>query len=271
VLVRSILASLPIRPHDAAQLPAFGFRLAGVRIDPAKLHAYRDVCGMRASDAVPLTYPQVLAARLQAALMADRLFPFRPMGAVHLGNRITAFRTLATTEVFDVTVSATNEQPHTRGRTFDMVTELRCEAELVWTGVATILSPGPGDPAARRTASRELVAGPPTTWSLGSDLGRRYATVSGDYNPIHLTRWSARTLGHPRALAHGMWSLARCVAAFEDQLPAEVIVVSSFKTPVFLPGRVNFRSRADDEGLHFTLSNPATGAPHLVGRAIRAS
>lgn len=41
-------------------------------------------------------------------------------------------------------------------------------------------------------------------WSLASDLGRRYARVSGDINPIHLHALSARAFGFRRAIAHGM-------------------------------------------------------------------
>ncbi len=50
-------------------------------------------------------------------------------------------------------------------------------------------------------------------WRLPGDLGRRYAAVSGDHNPIHLYPLTAKALGFPRQIAHGMWSKARCVAA----------------------------------------------------------
>ena len=41
--------------------------------------------------------------------------------------------------------------------------------------------------------------------------------MSGDHNPIHLHPLTAKALGYPRQLAHGMWSLARCVAALENR------------------------------------------------------
>ena len=51
--------------------------------------------------------------------------------------------------------------------------------------------------------------------SLAKDLGRRYAAISGDYNPIHLGALSAKLFGFKQAIAHGMWSKARCLAALD--------------------------------------------------------
>jgi len=103
-------------------------------------------------------------------------------------------------------------------------------------------------------------------WRLGSDVGRRYAAVSGDHNPIHLYRLTARALGFPRQIAHGMWSLARCVAALENRLPDAVTVDAAFKKPILLPGTVAFGQDPVESGISFALTSPRNGAPHVVGR-----
>ncbi|MBB5938039.1 MaoC family dehydratase [Streptomyces zagrosensis] len=77
-------------------------------------------------------------------------------------------------------------------------------------------------------------------WQLPADLGRRHAAVSGDYNPIHLTRLTARPLGFPRAIAHGMWTFARCLAEVVDPTRPQVCVRATFRQPVLLPGSVRF-------------------------------
>src|SRR6266487_1403229 len=51
---------------------------------------------------------------------------------------------------------------------------------------------------------------PHVVWELPADLGRRYAAVSGDRNPIHLYRLTAWLFGFRRPIAHGMWAAARC-------------------------------------------------------------
>ena len=99
------------------------------------------------------------------------------------------------------------------------------------------------------------------------DLGRRYAAVSGDHNPIHLYALTAKAFGFPRQIAHGMWSKARCLAALEGRLPDAVTVEVAFKKPILLPGTVAFGSPARGRRLRFSLTRPKDGAPHLVGRA----
>ena len=99
------------------------------------------------------------------------------------------------------------------------------------------------------------------TWRLRGDLGRRYAAVSGDHNPIHLYPLTAKALGFKRQIAHGMWSLARCVAALENRLPDAVTVDAAFKKPIFLPGTVAFGQDADARTASPSRSPRRTAAP----------
>jgi acyl dehydratase len=105
----------------------------------------------------------------------------------------------------------------------------------------------------------------PVQWRLPADLGRRYAAVSGDYNPIHLYRITARAFGFPRPIAHGMWSLARCLAELEGRLPARCTVTASFGKPILLPAKVAFAIASEGSRLRFALTNASRGTPHLTG------
>ena len=89
-------------------------------------------------------------------------------------------------EELTITARGRELRPHRRGRTFDFVTEARVGDELVWEGFSTNLKRGDGDDS--RPARRAEFEDPPVTahWRLPDDLGRRYAAVSGDHNPIHL-------------------------------------------------------------------------------------
>jgi hypothetical protein len=48
-----------------------------------------------------------------------------------------------------------------------------------------------------------------TRWKAPADIGRRYARVSGDYNPIHLSALTAKLFRLPQAIAHGLWNRAQ--------------------------------------------------------------
>jgi acyl dehydratase len=138
----------------------------------------------------------------------------------------------------------------------------------VWQETSTFLRVGVGGPVApTHERTFEAVPATGTEWRLTGDLGRRYAGVSGDHNPIHLYALTAKAFGFPRQIAHGMWSKARCLAALEGRLPDAVTVEVAFKKPVLLPGAVGFGSARSGNGYAFSLTSPKTGAPHLLGRS----
>jgi acyl dehydratase len=264
------LNALPGIRKNGTELPDLALTRHDVPIDADHVAAYARVCGFQQVDpvsgAVPLTYPHMLAFPLHMAIMTDGSFPFPAMGTVHLENSITQHRPVTAVEKVQVTARVDNLRPHAKGRVFDFVTTVHSLGELVWESTSTYLRRGKGDDAA--PAGVAFPEAPPTgtVWRLPADLGRQYAGVSGDHNPIHLYALTAKALGFPRQIAHGMWSKARCVAALENRLPDAVRVDVAFKKPILLPGSVAFGSRLLDDGFAFSLGDPTSGAPHLAGR-----
>ncbi|HEY1118278.1 MAG TPA: MaoC/PaaZ C-terminal domain-containing protein [Acidimicrobiales bacterium] len=264
---------LPGIRKTGGPLPERTLERHDVALDPAHVARYAAICGFPRKDTLPLPYPHLLAFGLHMEIMTAGDFPFPAIGTVHLENSITQHRPIALTEELQVTAYAENLRPHAKGQVFDMVTRVHSRAELVWEETSTFLRRGAGTESAPSGSSFPEVPPTGTTWRLPGDLGRRYAAVSGDHNPIHLYGLTAKALGFPRQIAHGMWSMARCVGALENRLPDEVRVDVAFKTPILLPGSVAFGSRHLTEsdggaGYAFSLSNPRSGAPHLAGRAI---
>lgn len=62
-----------------------------------------------------------------------------------------------------------------------------------------------------------------------------------------------------------MWSKAASIAQFHD-LPKAYRVDVSFKTPIFLPSKIDFVARAETDGRQFALYAAGTDKPHLLGR-----
>jgi hypothetical protein len=263
------ISALPGVRKSGSTLPDLVLSRRAVPVDRSHVDAYARVCGFPRKDTLPVTYLHMLAFPLHMAMMTDRSFPFPAMGMVHLENTITQHRATTAGERYDVTVAAANLRPHTKGRVFDLLTEVSVAGEVVWEEVSTYLRRGHGDEVADRGLELPVVEGTGVEWRLGADLGRRYAAVSGDRNPIHLYAATAKAFGFPRQIAHGMWSKARCVAAVENRLPEAVRVEVAFKTPILLPTTVRFAAApaVGPTGLAFSLANPRSGAPHLVGRA----
>jgi hypothetical protein len=222
--------------------------------EPDRVAEYARVCGFRLRDELPPTYPHVLAFPLHMRLMTDASFPFRAVGLVHIENRIAVHRPLLARERLELSVRAAE---HARERAFTLVTEVRADGELAWREESTMLRRGGGSPGRRQDAGPEpsFVA----EWRLPGDLGRRYASVSGDRNPIHLHPLTAKAFGFPRPIAHGMWTKARCLAALEP-LPDAFETFVEFRKPILLPSRVDF----ERDGERFRVRSG--DKVHLLGR-----
>ena len=260
-----VKAAVPSR-RSADSLPGHGYARAGVRADAARVAEYARVCGFGVSGTLPVTYPHILAFPMQTKLMTDPEFPFPLIGTVHIGNRIRSLRPIGLTEPLVLRVSAENLRPHDRGSQFDIVTEALADGEPVWHEVSTYLrrtKSGGGGSGERESAPPEH---PAAVWRVPADTGRRYARVSGDRNPIHLHALTARPFGFPAAIAHGMWSLARCLAFFAGRLPDAYAVDARFKLPIRLPAKVALT--ANDS--RFELADAKSGRPHLSGRIDQA-
>ena len=98
-----------------------------------------------------------------------------------------------------------------------------------------------------------------------ADIGRRYAEVSGDRNPIHLTADRAGCSASRGRSRTACGRKARCLAAFEGRLPDAYTVDVAFKTPVLLPAKVGFAATPDESGWRFELFGARNGKPHLEG------
>jgi hypothetical protein len=257
IVAGAALGPLRRRPDE---LPDRELTRKGVEVDREHLTAYDRVCGFRLRDELPATYPHVLAFPLAIDLMAGSSFPFSPLGLVHVANRIEQLRPIRAAERLDLRVRAAGLAEHDRGTQFDIVAEATSGGEVVWRGHSTYLHRERG---VRGGDRRDEAMDWPTTavWTIPGDTGRRYARVSGDANPIHLHPLTARAFGQPGAIAHGMWTKARCLAALEGSLPDAYAVGVRFKLPLRIPGRVVFSSRDSAFAVH----DASNGKPHLTG------
>jgi acyl dehydratase len=267
-----LYASAPLAGlRGGDDLPDEQLLLRDVEIDREHLAAYDHVCGLRVDEVLPATYLHVLAFPMSIRLLAAPSFPFALPGLVHVANRIDHRRPVTAGERPTFKVRTEDLRPHPKGRQFDVVAEVEVEDELVWTGVSTYLhreSGGSDEDGSPKTKSDgDLDPGEPTArWKVPGDTGRRYAAVSGDRNPIHLTAVTAKPFGFPKAIAHGMWTAARALGALEGRLPPAFSYGVRFQTPLLLPSTVTFATRLDEDGDRVVgVDAASSGKPHLRG------
>lgn len=256
---------LPFVGGRGKELPELELILESVRVDRDQLASYAHVCGFSLRDTLPATFPHVLAFPLHLALMTDSRFPFPAIGLVHLSNRIVQHRPIDLGETLELRARLTPLRPNRSGRTFTIVSEGRIGEELVWEDHSTMLRRGGGSETGGTREEQPPAATEQTElWQLPGDLGRRYAAVSGDRNPIHMHALSARLFGFPRAIAHGMWTKARCLAALEPA-PDSFGIETSFRKPILLPAEVAFCAETQEGRVRFAVRGRAGAVRHLDG------
>lgn len=254
------------RKVTGTQLPTEGLR-CWISVNRQQLDAYRKVCGFTNSSLMPPTYPHVLAFALQMQLMTERSFPFPLLGLIHLANRIKTLRPLGGVGQVQVSVHVANLQPHAKGATFSLITHIEDALGPLWEEDSTMLCRGvqlAGEPQGDFEPA-PLPLTEITRWLAPADIGRQYAKVSGDYNPIHLSAASAKMFGFPQAIAHGLWLKARTLAALADHLPASNVEIDvQFQKPVRLPSEVLLSASAAGSSGQLQLSG-AGDLVHMIG------
>lgn len=261
---------------DKGELPQATYFVDNLHIDQSNLDDYRKICGFKDDGKVPITYFAVLSQALQMNMMVKEPFPFTMLGLVHVENRVTQYRRIGERETVAMSVHFANLRDHAQGQQFDFVTQVKSQDDLIWEGVSTYLARGK-KPATSSNKSKKVTVKPLVDekgvhdiFEVPEDMGRRYAFVSGDFNLIHLHPLSAKAFGFPKAIAHGMWSKAKCLALM-GELPEACSAEVSFKLPIFLPSEVELigepiakLEKVDDKCV-FGLYSAKNDKPHLSG------
>lgn len=256
----------PIIPGGGEELPDRKVVLTGSPVEEERVASYCRVCGFRMRSEVPGTYPHLLAFPLHLCLMTDRSFPFSVLGLVHIANRIEVLAPIPIGSSLDLSVHAEDLRPHRRGQQFDLVSEATLDGQLAWRSRSTYLSRGgDGDGASGSDEKRDEDLEITAEWRVPGDIGRRYAAISGDRNPIHMHPLSARLFGFPTAIAHGMWTKARCLAAFEGRTQETYEIEADFGSPLRIPGRARFLSGRRGDAWRFRVETPDGEHRHLIG------
>ena len=259
-LLRVVFSRKSALVGSGQQVGRLEAHLGPVTLGGPRLEQYRAVCGFLPGG-VPLTWPHVLVSGLHLDMLSSPRFPVRLLGLVHLQNDLELVSPLDEGAPVSCHAWLEGHRETERGQEFELFTELSQHGKVAWKETTTFLArrkrtgpkPPPQTPAARPTPLRTV------DFEAPSGLGRRYGRIAGDLNPIHLFDVTAKAFGFPRAIAHGMWSLARITAELSPTAPFRL--QCQFKLPVLLPARLHLEV---SDGA-FVLLDERRERPHVTG------
>lgn len=280
---KAVVGLLPVSGKRAKVAPTRTLVVRDVKVDQDNVVDYCEVTGLRLRDTLPLTYPFVLSFPTVMSLLVAKDFPLPAMGMVHAMNTIDQLRPITVREVLDIAVRAENLREHRKGMLIDVVTEVTSKGEdgaaapeLVWKQTSTFLAKqktslsgqpyqggedtGPAFPALPVTRLKVT----------GSDIGK-YADVSGDRNPIHISKLGARAFGFPSVIAHGMWSAATVLQTLEGRVPDAATYSVKFGKPILLPAKIAVFATKDADGTwHLALRHPRKENVEHLSASVKA-
>jgi acyl dehydratase len=264
------LLSSTKRPGVIKTLPKVTYVRPSVVLDADHVAAYTRVCGLQSAQGVPLIYPQLLTFPLAMAFFGSEHCPWPALGTVHLANRIHQHLRMQAGDDLRVEMRTGELLAHEKGQVFHLEMAILRDDVLVWEATQTLLRLGVKTPSGKAFVS-SLAADVPLSrqsdFVAPANTGRRYAKVTGDFNPIHLAAPSAKLFGFRQAIAHGLWTTARALAPLVPDAPlAQAELDVEFKTPLFLPASASLWSARKPQGALFEVRNAKGDKPHVRGR-----
>ncbi len=267
IYAAAALGALPFLGSKSSSVPDTEYELRSYKVDPENLAGYCRATGLRFGDTLPVTYPFTLVFPTVMKLMVSKEFPFSAVGSVHAENVIEQIRPISVSEPLDIRVRAENLREHRKGLLIDLISEVSVGRELVWKQTSTFLSLQKtslsGGP--RETPPADEVPPPPTrTLRVDQKDISKYASASGDRNPIHVSTLGAKAFGFPKTIAHGMWSAAAVLQIVEGRLPDTMTYKVRFGKPIVLPSTINVYAESTGTGWDLSLKHPKKGYPYLT-------
>ncbi len=267
--VRVLLSKKPYVAPPGASIEPVVLEAPRIKFSAAHLQRYRDVC-RATGDELPPAYLHVVAMPLHMQLFIASRFPVKVLGLIHLRNTIRVLGRMEMQHPAKLQVRFDTMRLTPAGQEFDFTTRYEQDGAVKWEEVSTMFARGPAPPKDSKRPTIERSNHPDSgvsteSLNIRTDTGWRYARVSGDFNPIHLTARTAQMFGFKQAVAHGMWSLGRCLAAATPQLPRTPMQIDTqFKLPVYIPSQALARTWPVSNGADISMCTPRGDRLHLA-------
>jgi hypothetical protein len=258
------------RPGDT--FPDIKAVINNISINQEKLKAYREICELVDDGNLPILYPHVFTAPMHMALLSHKDFPIPLLGMLHYRNHLIQHRPIKSDEVLNVEVGLTEHRIVKQGFEFDYTIRVESKGELVWNSITTYLKQGKFGKDFSVPARSNLIE-PATDAKKISDsripgnIGKRYAKICSDYNPIHISKLSAKLFGFKKDIAHAMWATAFSLGKLGLQNGIKPLRVDlAFKGPLFIGSKSYIMRSLKKDVTRFDYFIEGNEKPCIIGR-----
>lgn len=262
-LYSRIATSIMKKPK--AFLPNLEVRMDNLLITEKEVEAYNKICGFGVTNNVVSTYLFVKSFNIKTYIMSSLEMPFPMLGLVHFANKIKQIEPLPYNEKFSIVSRTGNLVAHTKGQAFEINTKILVNEKPIWE--ETMVTLCKGKEGIGEVLDWDIEDVPQKherkVWGFDKNLGLEYAKASGDFNPIHIHPMTAKLFGFKRNIAHGMFTASKVLAQSHKVWDKAHEFAVSFKTPIFLPSTVVYRSAETKNNIIVDVVDEKETQPHL--------
>jgi hypothetical protein len=266
--LRGFLPSPGLR--ETGEFPPIRVAWRRHRIDPGHLGEFLALTGLPAGEKVPLLYPHVFGFPLQMVILTHPSFPLPLWGALQIRNHLVQHRSIPSGAVLDMETRVSGQRILEKGAEVDLYTSVRSEGELCWESLNTFYYRGRFGPTEKASplAKAPAIEDPTlANWDAVPGRGRRFAALTGDYNPIHYWNWYARRFGFQGAFHHPQRVLGHCLAHLpETRWPDTQRLDGWLKGPVYYDSQISLRAAPGQRDIAFAVHSGSDDRPAIIGR-----
>jgi hypothetical protein len=220
-------------------------RQTTLKFSDRELKKYSDIVGFK-GEGIPLLFPYNLLTHMQFSLVNDETFPFSPFGLVHKKETVYCKAPLKKGK-WDLLCSINGYREVERGYEVDFEFDLSIDGIPTWRSVTTAFKKLRSSKV--RKNFKEYNVTSDIKWNVPNGNGFKYGLISNNVDPIHISNWSAKLMGHKSAIMHGMWTVARGLSEYSHlEYPLKFEV--NFKTPIYMPATVQFEKNENGFGVY---------------------
>lgn len=243
-----------------------------ISINPEKLKAYREICELQDDGMLPVLYPHVFTAPLHMAILSHKDFPIPLLGMLHFRNHLVQHRPIRDDELLDVEVSLAEHRIVKQGFEFDYLIKVESNGELVWNSITTYLKQGKFGKDYNISPRSDLIeplkdAKRIAEFPIPADIGKRYARICSDFNPIHMSKTAAKLFGFRRDIAHAMWATAKSIGKLNLKSSGKPVRVDlGFKGPLFIESKSYVTAAVKKDSVLFNYHIEGNDKPCIIGK-----
>jgi hypothetical protein len=254
---------------EAVAVPAITAEWRGYRATDRDVADFCALAGVWPGDWIPFLFPHAIGFRLQLALLCYPRFPVPIWRVLQIRNHLLQHRPIPLGADLDFTSRIVGHRVLEKGLEVDVHTTVTFARDVPWESLSTFYARGSfGAPtqASPYAESPTIESERETRWRMPAGGGRRFAELTGDYNPLHFWTGHARRAGFPAAFMHSQRALGLCITHPNAPLADEPQRLDAWlKGPVPYGADVSLKTSGGVGELAFALTTHHDPRPAIVG------